>query len=85
MDAVHHVVAQSIGTEGATVTDAMLENIPSVGKLGFVFPHDAEHLAIVTRLGLADQAERNEARKPAIVRSQLTHWRTFSLSIHETL
>ena len=85
MDAVHHVVAQAIGTEGATVTDAMLEDIPSVGKLCFVFPDDAEHLAIVMRLGLADQAERNQARKPAIVGSQLTHTRTFSLSIPETL
>src|SRR6266436_1451810 len=73
MNAVKHVVAQTIGPERATVTDAMFENIPCVGKLCLVFPDDAEHFTIVTRFGLTDQPERNESGKPAIVGSQFIH------------
>src|SRR6516165_9791856 len=73
MNAVKHVVAQTIRPQGATVTDAMFENIPRVGKLGLVFPDDAEHFTIVARFVLADQAEGNESGKPAIVGSQFIH------------
>ena len=73
MDAIHHVVAETIGAEGATVTDPMFENIPGVGKFSLIFPENAEHLGIVPGLGLANQAERDEARKPVVVRSQLVH------------
>ena len=67
MHAVEDVIAQTVRTERAAVAHAVIENIPGVGQLAAVFPKNAEHLAIVLRLGLTDQTERHEARKQGIV------------------
>ena len=49
MNAPEHVVRQAVGAQRAPIADAMLQNVPGVGQLGFVFPEDAEHLAVMTR------------------------------------
>jgi hypothetical protein len=59
MNTVEHVVAQPVGTQRAAVAHSVLENLPRVGEVVLVLPKDAEHLAVVARLGLAHQAERN--------------------------
>src|SRR5919108_2814085 len=73
MHAIEHVISEAVRTEGTAIADAVVEDIPRVGKLRSVCPQDAEHLAIMMRPGLANQTERDESRKQTVVGFYISH------------
>ena len=73
MRSIEHVVAQAVRSEEAAVAHAVIQDIPGVGKVSLIFPEDAQHFAVVMRLGLADEAEGDQTGKPSIVGFRTIH------------